>query len=396
MRTLWLADHLLVSERGHHVSYNGFIADAAWRVGMGVHILCARECVAEVPGGFAMRGIFRKDMRNTPSPLLSRSRFALDALERLARRRFQADLAKGITPDIIKSEDIIFAEMLAPRNLAGWLRWLRDFPKEPLPNLVLHLGYASERFGADKEILSLLKSLERSGKFSRAHFATDSDILQQKYTAIFQRPVAHLPLVISRRASACYKPPGRPVHFVCLGNAREEKGFTEILTAIETLSSNGGLPNARFTLQSSDPDARSAAALASFRSAQVPGISFITKPLDDESYLHLLKDADVLLLPYHVDRYQDRTSGVFCEAMTSGKPTIVNEGSFLGLEVRRQGIGWLARDRDPASLAETIRRAVHELDTVAARCAKLMPDYTLMFHPDTFVSQLLALADDKS
>ena len=98
MRTLWLADHLLVSERGHHVSYNGFIADAAKRAGMDVHILCARECAAQVPGGFAMRGIFRKDVRNTPSAMLSRSRFAIDALERLARRRFQADLAKGIAP----------------------------------------------------------------------------------------------------------------------------------------------------------------------------------------------------------------------------------------------------------------------------------------------------------
>ncbi len=395
MRTLWLADHLLVSERGHHVSYNGFIADAAKRAGMAVHILCARECVAEVPGGFPMRGIFRKDVRNTPSRLLSHSRFALDALESLARRRFQADLAKGITVDIIKSEDIIFAEMLAPRNLAGWLRWLRDFPKEPLPNLVLHLGYASERFGADKEIPSLLQSLERSGRFSRAHFATDSDILKEKYTAIFQRSVAHLPQVISRRASECYKPPGAPVHLVCLGNAREEKGFTEILKAIDTLHSNGGLPNARFTLQSSDPDAHSAAALAQFRSAKAPGISLITAPLDDESYLRLLKDADILLLPYHVDRYRDRTSGVFCEAITSGKPTIVNEGSFLALEVCKQGIGWLARDRDPASLAETMCRAVRELDAVASRCAELRAHYKLMFHPDSFVSQLLALADGK-
>ena len=395
MRTLWLADHLLVSERGHHVSYNGFIADAARRAGMDVHILCARECVAQVPGGFAMLRIFRKDVRNTPSPLLSRSRFALDALERLARRRFQLDLAKGITPDIIKSEDIILAEMLAPRNLAGWLRWLRDFPREPLPNLVLHLGYASERFGADQEIPSLLETLERSGKSSRVHFITDSDILKEKYTRIFQRPVAHLPLVVSRRASECYKPPATPVHFVCLGNAREEKGFAEILNAIDALSSNGGLPNTRFTLQSSDPDPHSAAALARFRSAKAPGISLITKPLDEENYLRLLKDADVLLLPYHVDRYRDRTSGVFCEAVTSGKPTIVNEGSFLALEVCRQGIGWLARDRDPASLADTMRRAVHELDAVASRCAKLMPHYRRMFHPDTFVAQLLALADDK-
>jgi glycosyltransferase involved in cell wall biosynthesis len=395
MRTLWLADHLLVSERGHHVSYNGFIADAAKRAGMEVHILCARECVAQVPGGFAMRGIFRKDVRNTPSPLLARSRFALNALERLARRRFHADLAKGITPDIIKSEDIIFAEMLAPRNLAGWLRWLRDLPKAPLPYLVLHLGYASERFGADKEIPTLLESLERSGQFSRLHFVTDSDILKEKYTAIFRRPVAHLPLVISRRASECYKPPGTPVHFVCLGNAREEKGFTEILSAIDTLNSNGGLPNARFTLQASDPDAHSAAALAAFRSAQAAAVSLIAKRLDDESYLRLLKDADVLLLPYHVDRYRDRTSGVFCEAMTSGKPAIVNDGSFLGLEVRRQGIGWLARDRDPVSLADTMRRAVREIDGVTTRCAMLMPHYKRMFHPDTFVSHLLALTDEQ-
>ncbi len=95
MRTLWLADHLLVSERGHHVSYNGFIADSAKRAGMGVHILCARDCEAKVPGGFAMRGIFRRDLRNNPSSLLSRSRLALDTLEILARRRFESDLLNG-------------------------------------------------------------------------------------------------------------------------------------------------------------------------------------------------------------------------------------------------------------------------------------------------------------
>jgi glycosyltransferase involved in cell wall biosynthesis len=103
----------------------------------------------------------------------------------------------------------------------------------------------------------------------------------------------------------------------------------------------------------------------------------------------------MLLLPYHVDRYEDRTSGVFCEAITSGTAAIVNEGSFLAREVRKEGIGWLARDRDPASLAKTIQRAVRELDVVPSRCAELMPRYKLMFHPYTFVSQLMALADDK-
>jgi len=396
MRKLWLADHLLVSERGHHVSYNGFIADSARRAGMDVRILCARECEAQVPGGFRMDGIFRKDWRNTPSSLLSRSRLALDTLEILARRRFESDLRKGITPADVERDDVVFAEMLAPRNLAGWLRWLESFPKSREPTLVLHLGYASERFGADKELPLLLGSLERSGKLPRAHLVTDSDILKDKYQAIFQRPVTPLPLVISRRASECYKPPGAPPHFACLGNARQEKGYAEILAAIDILNADGRLPDARFTLQSSDPDATSAAALASFRSAAAKCVSLIAQPVNDDSYLRLLKDADVLLLPYHADRYRDRTSGVFCEAMTAGKPVLTTEGSFLALEVIREGTGWLVRDRDPASVAETILRAICELRPVAARCAELMPRYKPMFHPDTFVSQLLALADEKS
>jgi glycosyltransferase involved in cell wall biosynthesis len=396
MRRLWLADHLLVSERGHHVSYNGFIADAARRLGMEVAILCARDCQARVPGGFAMRGIFRRDWRNNPSPLLSRSRLALDAVEFLARRRFRSDLRNGLGPADFGRDDIIFAEMLAPRNLAGWLDWFNDFPRDREPILTLHVGYASERFAADKEIPRLLSKLERSGKLSRTHFATDSELLKAKYEAIFQQPVTHLPLVISRHASECYKPPGTPPHFVCLGNARQEKGYAEILAAIDMLHADGELPAARFTLQSSYPDGASVTALARFRSAKAAGVSLILEPLDDEGYRRLLKEADVLLVPYHANKYRDRTSGVICEAMTAGKPVITTEGSFLALDVTKQATGWLVRDRDPASVAEMIRRAAREIDDVAARCAELMPRYKPMFHPDTFVSQLVALADAKN
>ena len=392
MRTLWLADHLLVSERGHHVSYNGFIADSARRAGLDVRIVCARECDVEVPGGFRMHRVFRKDWRNNPWPLLSRSRLALNLLEILAKRRFQSDLLEGIPPAEVRRDDIVFAEMLAPRNLAGWLRWLDSLPKRNEPTLVLHLGYAAERFGANPEIPRLLDSLRRSGKLSRAQFVTDSEMLREKYQAILQQPVTHVPVVISRRTSECYKPPGKPPHFVCLGNARQEKGFAEILAAIDILNADRQPPDARFTLQSSDPDALSAAALSSFRSAAAMSVSLITRPLSDEDYLQLLKDADVLLVPYHADRYGDRTSGVFCEALTAGKPAITTEGSFLGLEVSREGTGWLARDRDPASIAQTIRCAIREHEPVAARCAELVPRYKLMFHPDTFVSQLLSLA----
>ena len=110
---------------------------------MGVRILCARKCRVKVAGGFRMDGIFRQDLRNSPSRLISKSRIALDLLEFVARRRFQADLASGLRQAEVGRDDIIFAQMLASRNLTSWLQWLQSLPRGHEPTVILHLGYAS-------------------------------------------------------------------------------------------------------------------------------------------------------------------------------------------------------------------------------------------------------------
>ena len=152
MRTLWLADHLLVSERGHHVSYNGFIADSARRAGMEVRILCARDCERASSRRLRDARNFPQRLAEQPVAACSHARvLALDVLETLARRRFESDLLTGITPDEIQRHDIIFAEMLAPRNLAGWLRWLRSFSEraraDPRASCRLCLGAFWSRQG---------------------------------------------------------------------------------------------------------------------------------------------------------------------------------------------------------------------------------------------------------
>jgi glycosyltransferase involved in cell wall biosynthesis len=393
VRTLWLADHLLVDERGHHLSHAGYIADAATRAGMGVRILCARKCRVKVAGGFRMEGIFREDLRNSPSRLLSRSRLALHFLEFLSRRRFRADLKSGIREPDVGRDDIIFAQMLAPRNLTSWLQWLQSRPIGHEPIVILHLGYASERFAVDPRLPRLLSALEVEGKRNRARFVTDSPILQRRYEAILQQPVSLLPVVVSRHAMDSCKRPGNPPCFACLGSARADKGFPEVLAAIDSLSASTQPINARFALQSSNPDHRSAVALAGFRSAPKKHVSLVEHPLSEEAYLQLLREADVLLLPYRPETYKERTSGVFCEALSAGKPVIVSEGSFMARQVSRERTGWLVRDRHPDSIASVMRRALSELDLVAARCIELVDRYGKMFHPDTVVAKLLSLAD---
>lgn len=396
VRTLWLADHLLVDQRGHHLSHAGYIADAAKRAGMGVRILCARKYRVKVAGGFRMDGIFREDLRNSPSRLLCKSRVALDFLDFLSRRRFRADLQSGIRQADLGRNDIIFAQMLAPRNLTSWLHWLQSLPKGHEPVVILHLGYASERFAADPCLRRLLSALEVEGKRDRARFVTDSPILQSRYEAILQQSVTFLPVVVSRHAMASSKRPGNPPCFACLGSAREDKGFPEVLAAIDSLSASTQPINARFALQSSNPDHRSAVALESFRSAPKEHVSLVDHPLSEEAYLELLRDADVLLLPYRRETYKERTSGVFCEALSAGKPVIVSDGSLMARQVSRERIGWLIRDSHPESIARVIRRALLELDFVAARCTELMDRYGRMFHPDTVVAKLLSLAERES
>jgi glycosyltransferase involved in cell wall biosynthesis len=396
VRTLWLADHLLVDERGHHLSHAGYIADAAQRAGMGVRILCARRSQVKVAGGFQMEGIFREDLRNSPPRLLSKSRLALDFLEFLCRRRFLADLQSGIRQEDVGRNDIIFAQVFAPRNLTSWLQWLHSLSKGHEPVVILHLGYASERFAADPRLPRLLAALEVEGKRDRTRFVTDSPILQPRYEAIVQQPVTLLPVVVSRHAMASSKQPGNPPCFACLGSAREDKGFPEVLAAIDSLSASSQPINARFALQSSNPDYRSAAALADFRSAPKSHVSLVDHPLSEEAYLQLLRDADVLLLPYRPETYKERTSGVFCEALSAGKPVIVSAGSLMARQVTRERTGWLLRDSQPESIVRVIRRALSELDSVAARCVELMDHYGKMFHPDTVVATLLSLAERES
>jgi len=396
VRTLWLADHLLVDACGHHLSHAGYLADAAKRAGLAVRILCARGCQVRVAGDFPMDGIFRRDLRNRPPRLLSRSRLALNILETFSRRRFQSDLFSGIRRAEVGRNDIIFAQMLAPRNLIGWLQWLQSLPHGREPILFLHLGYAPERFGADPELPRLLSELQSADKLERARFVTDSPLLQGRYETILHERVALLPVVVSRHAKESSKAPANPPCFAFLGNARADKGFPQLLAAIDSLCDSAVPPQARFALQSSDPDPRSAAALTDFRSLSAECVSLVDHPLSDDAYLQLLREADVLLLPYRAGTYKERTSGVFCEALSAGKPVIVSQGSSMSFQVLRDRTGWLVHDGNPASLAGAIRRALPEVQSVAKRCMELMQRYSEMFHPDTVVAKLLVLAKGKN
>ena len=158
-------------------------------------------------------------------------------LKRFRDGDFTADLWSGFPARQVNSSDIVFAQMLAPRHLEGWLRWLGKLSKARAPVLALHLGYDPWRFTHDRGVRRALARVNRSHP-SLVHYITDSERLAPHYQKILGSQVDVLPHVVPSGLSS-----GPPrirtgeIVFMCPGNPRREKGFVEFTSAIQRSSS---------------------------------------------------------------------------------------------------------------------------------------------------------------
>lgn len=365
-KRIWLSDHLLRDAIGHHLGYNLALADAAATAGWEPYLVTHQNFDRLLASGKKTHRIFRTDWRAAPPRWMSPHLRILRGLEKLAARRFAGDLRK--LEHEVRSADIVFAQMLAPRHFLQWLKWMAR--QLSPPHLVMHLGYQPHRFGGHGVKLDLAELPEIVRR--KIRLITDSEKLVGPFEEAVGLPVHYLPHVVSYDFSVPKsRSTDQPVVFFAPGNARREKGFGDIVRAAALLADERNLGKVRFRIQCHQPDEESAKILA----GKLPdgiGIEWISRPLSDPEYIDHMGHADVILLPYHLDCYELRTSGVFCEARVAGKPVIGTYGSWLGDRIEREGGGWLAPEQDSAALVECLARALRELEQESARAKVLM------------------------
>ncbi len=382
---LWLADHLLRDVVGHHLGYNVAIADAAASAGHEPVLVVHCQFDPGLVPAYRSERIFRTDWRAAPPGWISRDQRLLRVLEMASAARFRADL-RQLSP-LVRSDDLVFAQMIAPRHFVAWAEWMQDFANPP--RLALHLGYQPHRFAS----APLQKAWGRIGRKSKARITlvTDSEKLVGPFSEALQSEVHYLPHIVSREFARpeAGRAPG-PIIFFAPGNARIEKGFEEVLEAVELSRALVEEGRAKFIVQCHEPDARCAQFLRGRRS--LPGIEWVAQPLGNEEYEQRLSQADVILVPYHLDHYARRTSGVFCEARIAGKPVIATRGSWAGDRVVRDGGGWLCEERNPSDLSNGIRVAIEDWSSKAARAAAVQETAAREFSAKGFVRNLFVLA----
>lgn len=178
------------------------------------------------------------------------------------------------------------------------------------------------------------------------------------------------------------------LHYVSLGNARGEKGLSEIFDAIELSASQPWADRLRFTIQCNDPSEDVRNRIARFKEEPDKRVTLIEQALETKAYYELLGKADVVLVPYHADIYASRTSGVFLEAMTAGKIVICTRDTWMSDQLALHGGGFAIDDRSASSLAIAISDVLSSYDTLHAKAQVARIHWKTIHTPENLISHL--------
>ena len=108
--------------------------------------------------------------------------------------------------------------------------------------------------------------------------------------------------------------------------------------------------------------------------------------VDPSEYYVTLANSDIVLCPYLADVYKTRSSGIMAEAIIAGKPTVVQQGSWLA---RQQEPGSGESFSDPASLADAVRSICDRYPEYAARARVVQGHWRENHSPARLVDGLL-------
>ena len=247
----------------------------------------------------------------------------------------------------------------------------------------------------DNSLLARLgfRLLERAAARNRVQLVTDSHRLAEDYKALTSLPIGVVPIPCGDRQPATAKPANgakRPLRFVALGDAREEKGFLEILDAVQIVPTLQPEREIEFVLHAYAPGSeRVRVALERFRELAPKNVTLVDVALPVSDYDALLDSADVVLLPYHAKFYRSRTSGPFAEAVAAGKPVIVTDGTWMAECARALGVGIICPDETPPSLAQAIIAAARDIEPLRRKAIEAAGRWSAYHNRARFMDAIL-------
>jgi hypothetical protein len=244
---------------------------------------------------------------------------------------------------------IIFVDTFKPPELLAFVISLFFIPSNRLKIWLLyrHDDYQKYCIGKFYQAMNWLIQL----KFLGNHFIvlTDSDKLANSLSFYFKRQILIMPIPHTQALE-------NPINIktrnrkddlkVCAwwcGNPNPEKGLANIQRLVKLSH-----PLAQYLHLFISEDAHIIDANKNIHITYLP--AYLTR----QEYLQKLIEMDVLLLPYEVKFYRERTSGIFVEAICSGKIPLVTQETWMASELIKYNLVELILDWTEVNIIESI------------------------------------------
>jgi glycosyltransferase involved in cell wall biosynthesis len=233
-------------------------------------------------------------------------------------------------------------------------------------------------------------------------YLTDSHRLRNEYLTNTGLELAVLPVPVEL-PSACLPGIGRFNHghrlrISYLGAARNDKGFGELPSIVEAVLNSEFASQVEFYIQAS----ASGAGYLEFECQQAMQeleliqaskgfevVRLMEKSLNESEYKALLRDSDLILLPYTGRSYTVQTSGILIEAAVYQTPCIVPKGTWLEDELAITGGGAAFDPNETGSAGRAVLKVLRSYEIYADRARAGGQIIALRHGHDAFARELL-------
>jgi glycosyltransferase involved in cell wall biosynthesis len=389
MRTphLYLFDPNLKSAAGHYLGYAMRVATAAETLGITPVIVASVEMDPTQTSTRLLPALelnYWEEMCPTPGE---------DPYEHLSwsAERLADALHRIQQDEAISDDDILFFPYVNLAEVMGLARWRRH--SGITPRTVLLFRRDLDEQGIDAAIgaragayllRQALADLYVCPGSDRIRLFTDSDNLTEEHGQILHRRFQTAPIPVDPAVLAPRTGGSNEIStIVYLGDARTEKGYARLPSIAYALKAELSSGRVQMIVQSNFNVPRGEPGIAAARDflSTVPNVALLRHAISEEQYNAYLSAADLIVLPYQVDRYISRTSGILAEAICAGVPAVVPQGTWLADQVRRHGAGIVYDGLDPDGPAQAVVKALGSLESLRSRAEDRRSAYAHFHRP---------------
>ena len=395
---LCIADSSLRDRFGHHYHYEEALVEAARRSGWTVELHANKTCEEDICRILQAQQTFKfavEDVIITTRFVRGLGNFVL-----LNYYFFVALIARLRS----RNSSLVFFHMINENQLLGiavWYRllWYKRFRAVVL--LHFDLGRA-DAVGRKLTILrvilhkiSILPVKRFLGK--RFHLVADNRALAERYEMMLKCSVGILPHPFSGQppVDVGYVARDTPI-LVALGEPRMSKGFDVLVGAIEDLLCTE--TDCIFKVQISGGTDETGCVRAIDKLRELSSdkrVILIEHQLSESDYAETLAGCDGVMLPYDPASYSDRTSGIFSEAISLGKPVVTVAGTWLAGEMASLGMpGVISPSWTREGVANAIAELVSNLGDLSASAHRAAETWASVNGADNFLAKLQELGSE--